>query len=189
MLWTSLVWLHVPCFEVHWILYDVTVCWLFCGRWCADLPFFLVTVGSWFVSPVLSGLMSVALFKLIRHFILLRPRPLVPGLRALPFFYGVTILVNVFSVVHDGPKRKCNFIIWHAHKTNTLIWMVSCLWFSQHITVGILPQCDVLLGRWVKCLKDCTAFSSGKALNMKAVLFLEYCNSSPIWQPWLWKRW
>jgi len=61
-------------------------------------------VASWFISPVLSGLMSVVLFKLIRHFILLRPHPLVPGLRALPFFYGITILVNVFSVVHNGPK-------------------------------------------------------------------------------------
>lgn len=61
-------------------------------------------VASWFISPVLSGLMSVVLFKLIRHFILLRPQPLVPGLRALPLFYGITILVNVFSVVHDGPK-------------------------------------------------------------------------------------
>ncbi|XP_021930091.1 sodium-dependent phosphate transporter 1-A isoform X2 [Zootermopsis nevadensis] len=61
-------------------------------------------VGSWFISPVLSGLMSVVLFKLIRHFILLSPRPLVPGLRALPFFYGITIFVNVFSIVHDGPK-------------------------------------------------------------------------------------
>ena len=55
--------------------------------------------------------MSVVLFKLIRHFILLRPRPLVPGLRALPIFYGITILVNVFSVVHDGPKCECIIII------------------------------------------------------------------------------
>ncbi|PSN42125.1 Sodium-dependent phosphate transporter 1-B [Blattella germanica] len=60
-------------------------------------------MGSWFISPVLSGLMSVVLFKLIRRFILLSPHPLVPGLRALPFFYGITILVNVFSIVHDGP--------------------------------------------------------------------------------------
>ncbi|XP_069682380.1 sodium-dependent phosphate transporter 1-B [Periplaneta americana] len=61
-------------------------------------------VASWFVSPVLSGLMSVILFKLIRRFILLTPHPLVPGLRALPFFYGITISVNVFSIVHNGPK-------------------------------------------------------------------------------------
>jgi sodium-dependent phosphate transporter len=73
--------------------------------------FFVVVVGSWFISPVLSGVMSVILFKLIRHFILLSPHPLVPGLRALPFFYGITILVNVFSIVHDGPKCEWDFIM------------------------------------------------------------------------------
>lgn len=63
-------------------------------------------VGSWFISPVLSGLMSVLLFKLIRKFILHSNHPLENGLFALPFFYGVTLAVNVFSIVHDGPKRK-----------------------------------------------------------------------------------
>lgn len=60
-------------------------------------------IGSWFVSPVMSGLISVVLFVLIRRFILNSPNPLVPGLRALPIFYGATIFVNVFSIVHDGP--------------------------------------------------------------------------------------
>ncbi|XP_063223861.1 sodium-dependent phosphate transporter 1-A isoform X2 [Bacillus rossius redtenbacheri] len=61
-------------------------------------------VASWFVSPVLSGVMSVVLFSLIRRFILRAPEPLAPGLRALPFFYGITVAVNIFSIVHDGPK-------------------------------------------------------------------------------------
>ncbi|XP_069682381.1 sodium-dependent phosphate transporter 1-A-like isoform X1 [Periplaneta americana] len=60
-------------------------------------------IGSWFVSPVLSGLISVILFVIIRRFILNASNPLVPGLLALPVFYGVTIFVNVFSIVHDGP--------------------------------------------------------------------------------------
>lgn len=63
-------------------------------------------MASWFVSPVMSGLMSTALYYLIRRFILQTPKPLNPGLRSLPFFYGITILINVFSVVHDGPKCK-----------------------------------------------------------------------------------
>nr|CAD7596420.1 unnamed protein product [Timema genevievae] len=61
-------------------------------------------VASWFVSPVLSGIMSVILFSLIRRFILSAPQPIKPGLHALPFFYGVTIIINVFSIVQDGPK-------------------------------------------------------------------------------------
>nr|CAD7433920.1 unnamed protein product [Timema monikensis] len=64
------------------------------------------SVASWFVSPVLSGIMSVILFSLIRRFILSAPQPIKPGLHALPFFYGVTIIINVFSIVQDGPKRE-----------------------------------------------------------------------------------
>lgn len=63
-------------------------------------------VGSWFISPVLSGLMSVLLFWMIRKFILQSKNPLENGLFALPYFYGVTLAVNMFSIVHDGPKRK-----------------------------------------------------------------------------------
>lgn len=61
-------------------------------------------VASWFVSPVLSGLMSVVLFRCIRTFILEAKNPLRAGLFALPIFYGVSLFVNVFSIVHDGPK-------------------------------------------------------------------------------------
>lgn len=61
-------------------------------------------VLSWFVSPVLSGLVSVLLYILIRKFILKAPSPLSSGLRALPLFYGFTIAVNTFSIFHDGPK-------------------------------------------------------------------------------------
>ncbi|XP_037081034.1 sodium-dependent phosphate transporter 1-like isoform X2 [Pollicipes pollicipes] len=61
-------------------------------------------VGSWFLSPLLSGVISVCIFLIVRMLVLRRPEPLEPGLRSLPFFYGFTILINVFSVVHDGPK-------------------------------------------------------------------------------------
>ena len=61
-------------------------------------------VASWFVSPILSGLMSSVLFLAIRALILRKPTPLDHGLRALPIFYALTLMVNVFSIVLDGPK-------------------------------------------------------------------------------------
>ncbi|XP_057379056.1 sodium-dependent phosphate transporter 1-A-like [Daphnia carinata] len=61
-------------------------------------------VASWFVSPVLSGLMSSALFLAIRKLILRKPAPLEYGLRALPIFYALTLGINVFSIVLDGPS-------------------------------------------------------------------------------------
>ncbi|KAL4709201.1 hypothetical protein ACJJTC_008129 [Scirpophaga incertulas] len=61
-------------------------------------------VLSWFISPVLSGTVSAALYWLVRQFILRAAEPLKVGLRSLPFFYGATVAINVLSVVHDGPK-------------------------------------------------------------------------------------
>lgn len=61
-------------------------------------------MASWFISPVLSGITSILIYLAIKHFILLKPEPLEPGLRSLPFFYGFTFVVNVFSIIHDGPK-------------------------------------------------------------------------------------
>lgn len=70
-------------------------------------------VLSWFVSPVLSGFISVLLYLLIQFLILRKEKPLEPGLRSLPFFYGFTLFVNVFSVVHDGPRMlKFDLIPW-----------------------------------------------------------------------------
>ncbi|XP_045133951.1 sodium-dependent phosphate transporter 1-B-like isoform X4 [Portunus trituberculatus] len=70
-------------------------------------------VASWFVSPVLSGMMSGALYMLFNNLIFKKEKPLEPGLRVLPFIYGITLLVNVFSIVHDGPTiLKFNLIPW-----------------------------------------------------------------------------
>ncbi|XP_050068959.1 sodium-dependent phosphate transporter 1-A [Anopheles maculipalpis] len=76
----------------------------------------LTIIGSWFISPVLSGLVSVMLFWLIRRFILHAKNPLEAGLFALPLFYGATLAVNVFSIVHDGPKLLYmdNIPLWVA---------------------------------------------------------------------------
>jgi sodium-dependent phosphate transporter len=50
--------------------------------------------------------MSVGLMMLINRFILKTKNPLKAGLWSLPVFYGVTLFVNLFSIIHDGPKRK-----------------------------------------------------------------------------------
>ena len=48
--------------------------------------------------------MSSALFLAIRKLILRKPAPLEYGLRALPIFYALTLGINVFSIVLDGPS-------------------------------------------------------------------------------------
>ncbi|XP_065337566.1 sodium-dependent phosphate transporter 1 isoform X2 [Cloeon dipterum] len=96
----------------------------------------LTIVASWFVSPVLSGTMSLALFVLIRRFIISRPRPLIPGLRALPLIYGITIIVNVFSIFHDGPKL--------LHFDRIPLWGSIVASLAIGVTVSLIVQCFVV---------------------------------------------
>lgn len=63
----------------------------------------LKIIASWFVSPVLSGVFSAAIFYCLRRFILFRKDALQKGLLLLPFIYAVTLFVNIFSLILDGP--------------------------------------------------------------------------------------
>lgn len=69
--------------------------------------------------------MSVALFACVRKFILNTAHPLKAGLYALPVFYGVTLFVNVFSIVHDGPERKtANFFLSLNSLVHPILYLV-----------------------------------------------------------------
>lgn len=86
-------------------------------------------VGSWFISPVLSGVVSILLFLAIRRFIICAKDPLKAGFRSLPIFYGVTFFINVISVVLDGPKCKCSEII----KVDSVLYYMLLLQCSTWI--------------------------------------------------------
>ncbi|NXW82618.1 S20A1 protein, partial [Alopecoenas beccarii] len=62
----------------------------------------LKIVLSWFISPLLSGIMSAILFFLVRRFILSKADPVPNGLRALPVFYACTVGINLFSIMYTG---------------------------------------------------------------------------------------
>lgn len=70
--------------------------------------------ASWFASPVLSGIVSGAIFWLLRKSILSSNKPLEQGLHILPLAYGLTVAVNVMSVALDGPKRKSILNLYFA---------------------------------------------------------------------------
>lgn len=91
-------------------------------------------VASWFVSPVLSGLMSAALFVAIRALILRKPAPLEYGLRALPIFYALTLAVNVFSIVLDGPK---------------LLYFDRIPWWGTLILSGLVGLLAGIVVQWI----------------------------------------
>lgn len=60
-------------------------------------------VGSWLISPLLAGSVSIAIFYIVRKFILEKVDCLQAGLLFLPFIYAITITINTFSIFYDGP--------------------------------------------------------------------------------------
>ncbi|KAH8259860.1 hypothetical protein KR026_012022 [Drosophila bipectinata] len=93
-------------------------------------------VGSWFISPVLSGIVSILLFLAIRRFILRAQEPLKAGFRSLPIFYGATFFINVISVVLDGPKL--------LYMDNIPAWIALSASLGLSLLVAMLTQLVVV---------------------------------------------
>ncbi|XP_055743812.1 sodium-dependent phosphate transporter 2-like isoform X2 [Salvelinus fontinalis] len=101
-------------------------------------------VASWFISPLLSGLMSGFLFFLIRHFILSKDDPVPNGLRALPVFYASTIGINAFSILYTGaPLLGLEMLpVWAialitlagALVCAAVVWFAVCPWMRRKIS-------------------------------------------------------
>jgi len=62
----------------------------------------LQIVGSWFLSPVLSGMASTALFWIIKRTINNQKHQLKYSKIMLPLFYSFTIALNTFSIIYSG---------------------------------------------------------------------------------------
>uniref|UniRef100_A0A3P8TEK9 Phosphate transporter n=1 Tax=Amphiprion percula TaxID=161767 RepID=A0A3P8TEK9_AMPPE len=100
-------------------------------------------VASWFISPLLSGLMSGLLFMLIRHFILNKDDSVPNGLRALPLFYASTIGINTFSIMYTGaPLLGLEMLpVWAIFLITlagslvcaALVWFFVCPWMRRKI--------------------------------------------------------
>ncbi|XP_029295118.1 sodium-dependent phosphate transporter 1-A [Cottoperca gobio] len=100
-------------------------------------------VASWFLSPLLSGIMSGILFYFVRKFILSKADPVPNGLRALPVFYAVTMGVNLFSIMYTGaPMLGFDRVPWWgtlcialscAFVTALIVWFVVCPYLKKKI--------------------------------------------------------
>jgi len=100
-------------------------------------------VGSWFVSPVLSGLVSGAIFFGINRFIIRKEDAITPGLRSLPIFYGVTIFINLISILLDGPdmfKIKTSLPDWTEPVFGLLISLGISLIVATVVVIWMVPK-------------------------------------------------
>ncbi|XP_030372107.1 sodium-dependent phosphate transporter 2 [Scaptodrosophila lebanonensis] len=126
-------------------------------------------VGSWFISPVMSGLVSIFLFLAIRRFILRAKEPLKAGFRSLPIFYGVTFFINVISVVLDGPKL--------LYMDNIPTWIAFSASVGMGLLVALLTQLVVVPLQRRKIAKQL------RAQNPVKFQFEESVESSPSGSP------
>ncbi|XP_035464039.1 sodium-dependent phosphate transporter 1-B isoform X2 [Scophthalmus maximus] len=93
-------------------------------------------VASWFLSPLLSGIMSAIVFYIVRMFILRKKDPVPNGLKALPVFYAITMGINLFSIMFTGaPMLGFDKIPWwgillislaFAVVTALVVWFIVC---------------------------------------------------------------
>ncbi|XP_068461223.1 sodium-dependent phosphate transporter 1-A [Clinocottus analis] len=100
-------------------------------------------VASWFLSPLLSGIMSGILFYFVRKFILNKVDPVPNGLRALPIFYAITMGINLFSIMFTGaPMLGFDRMPWWATLcialgcaliTALVVWFVVCPYLKRKI--------------------------------------------------------
>jgi len=59
-------------------------------------------VASWVLSPVISAVIAVFIFLVVRTAVLRRANPYRNGLMFLPFFYSVTVAITVFFIIYKG---------------------------------------------------------------------------------------
>ncbi|KAJ8414989.1 hypothetical protein AAFF_G00025120 [Aldrovandia affinis] len=106
-------------------------------------------VASWFLSPLLSGIMSAVLFYFVRMFILNKEDPLPNGLKALPIFYAVTMGINLFSIMFTGaPMLGFDRIPWWA----TLLISVACAFVTAIVVwFAVCPYLKEKIERKMKC--------------------------------------
>ncbi|GAU93816.1 hypothetical protein RvY_05698 [Ramazzottius varieornatus] len=108
-------------------------------------------VASWFVSPILAGVVSSCFFLFIQHFILRRENHLEPALHAMPFFYGLTVFVNCLSVFLDGaPMLSLDRIPWWGA---LIICFGTAIITALFVWLYVVPRQRIAILKKVEAMK------------------------------------
>lgn len=100
----------------------------------------------------------------------MRPDPLEAGLISLPLFYGFTILINVFSIIHDGPKLLYmdNIPLWMAATISLSVAFV----FMLIIWLFVVPRQRRTIKEELKAEKVSVNFNIGESSGNTYILRL-----------------
>ncbi|VDM37355.1 unnamed protein product [Toxocara canis] len=104
-------------------------------------------VGSWFLSPVLSGIVSSILFMIVDFSVLRRDNPLKCGFRVIPIFYWFCIAFNTFAVSFQGSKL--------LHLSQLPLWLSVCVSFGLASVCAVLVHFIMVprLKKWIETVK------------------------------------
>ncbi|XP_071493358.1 sodium-dependent phosphate transporter 1-B-like [Diadema antillarum] len=137
-------------------------------------------VASWFLSPIMSGVVSSVVFVIYRKLVLSKEEPLEPGLRVLPFFYALVMIINCISIFIDGPKMLYLHVI--------PVWGVMILSFGLGLIVGLVVF-FFLVPYWRRQLQDIQAASkySGEMAEVKVdpEIKVPVCDTEEVKVKWL----
>uniref|UniRef100_A0AAF5DN44 Phosphate transporter n=2 Tax=Strongyloides stercoralis TaxID=6248 RepID=A0AAF5DN44_STRER len=64
----------------------------------------LKIIASWFISPVLSGLVSIGISFFLKNFYKKFDKPYIGAIKSLPFLLIGTVSLNVFAILYEGPN-------------------------------------------------------------------------------------
>lgn len=81
------------------------VVWISSGSGFDKLKGVVGVVLSWIISPVLSAIIAVIFFLIVRTFVLRRENSFQKGLYFMPIFYGVTLTIAIFFIIYQGDNR------------------------------------------------------------------------------------
>ncbi|KAG0360214.1 hypothetical protein BG005_011194 [Podila minutissima] len=112
-------------------------------------------VSSWVISPVCAGLVTTGIFLLTKFLILRHDDSLRRGLNAIPFFFGITIFINVFYIIFKGSpglslsKLPIGAILGISFGVAGFVFL-WCLFFMRPYLKRKLENDEPL--RWYHCL-------------------------------------
>eukprot|EP00180_Rhodochaete_pulchella_P004134 Plantae.Rhodophyta-Rhodochaete_pulchella.ctg7618.p1 GENE.Plantae.Rhodophyta-Rhodochaete_pulchella.ctg7618~~Plantae.Rhodophyta-Rhodochaete_pulchella.ctg7618.p1 ORF type:complete len:558 (-),score=87.20 Plantae.Rhodophyta-Rhodochaete_pulchella.ctg7618:904-2577(-) len=81
------------------------VIWISNGDGLDSLKGVVGVIVSWIISPVLSGILAVIVFLLVRHTVLRTKNPVRSAFLFAPVFYALTLIVTIFFIIYKGDKR------------------------------------------------------------------------------------
>ncbi|KAL7668390.1 hypothetical protein ACOME3_009092 [Neoechinorhynchus agilis] len=67
---------------------------------------FIKILISWLMSPLLAGTLSMLLLWIVRRFLSTANEPAIILIKWLPFIYGFTVMINVFSILVNGQNTQ-----------------------------------------------------------------------------------